>query len=150
MRILLLQHPVAKDLRKITVATNTIRDMTRIMDQEKEVADLVCRIQDTDVEIDGTIHDLFCTAKEMISGAISAYMQKDEDIAHEVIKLDDKADSLYIDTKELYIEKLAAKTGNAETLVDLLLVGKYLERICDHAVNIAKWVLFQKKGVYEE
>ena len=55
-----------------------------------------------------------------------------------------------IDTKELYIEKLAAKTGNAETLVDLLLVGKYLERICDHAVNIAKWVLFQKKGVYEE
>ena len=59
MRILLLQHPVAKDLRKITVATNTIRDMTRIMDQEKEVADLVCRIQDTDVEIDGTIHDLF-------------------------------------------------------------------------------------------
>lgn len=150
MRILLLQHPVAKDLRKITVATNTVRDMTRIMDQEKEVADLVCRIQDTDVEIDGTIHDLFSIAKEMISGAISAYMQKDEDIAHEVIKLDDKADSLYIDTKELYIEKLAAKTGNAETLVDLLLVGKYLERICDHAVNIAKWVLFQKKGVYEE
>ena len=86
----------------------------------------------------------------MISGAISAFMQKDEDIAHEVIKLDDKADSLYIDTKELYIEKLAAKTGNAETLVDLLLVGKYLERICDHAVNIAKWVLFQKKGIYEE
>lgn len=42
----------------------------------KEVADLVCRIQDTDVEIDGTIHDLFSIAKEMISGAISAYMQK--------------------------------------------------------------------------
>ena len=76
-------------------------------------------------------------------------MQKDEDIAHEVIKLDDKADSLYIDTKELYIEKLAAKTGNAETLVDLLLVGKYLERICDHAVNIAEWAIFRMTGDME-
>ena len=150
MRILLLQHPVAKDLRKITVATNTIRDMTRIMDQEKEVSDLVCRINIEDVEVGDTIQDLFSTAKEMISGSISAYMQKDEEIAHEVIKLDDKADSLYFETKDKYIEKLAAKTGNAETLVDLLLVAKYLERICDHAVNIAKWVLFQKKGIYEE
>ena len=79
--------------------------------------------------------------RKLVFTDVKAYMQKDEDIAHEVIKLDDKADSLYIDTKELYIEKLAAKTGNAETLVDLLLVGKYLERICDHAVNIAKWVL---------
>lgn len=150
MRILLLQHPVAKDLRRITVATNTIRDMSRIMDQEKEVADLIGAIQDDSVEVEDTIQGLFDVTKEMITAAIQAYMQKDEEVAQQVIDLDDKADELYRETKEAHIEKLASKSGNAETLVDLLLVGKYLERICDHAVNIAKWVLFQKNGIYNE
>lgn len=148
MRILLLQHPVAKDLRRITASTNTIRDLTRIMDQEKEIADLILEIEDSTVEDD--IRDLYDICKDMISLAIQAYVQKDIDIALQVIQMDDKADQSYFQVKDNYIEKLSKKEGEAETLVDLLLIGKYLERICDHCVNIARWILFEKNGVYEE
>lgn len=132
MKILLLQHPVAKDLRRITVATNTIRDLTRIMDQEKEVSELICALNMEDLVVDDCIKQQFTIAKEMVTLAIEAFIQKDE-----------KA-------KEVYVDLLAKKEHDTGTLVDVLLVGKYLERICDHCVNIGKWVLYQKSGVFEE
>ena len=138
MKILLLQHPVAKDLRRITVATNTIRDLTRIMDQEKEVSELIC------------IQQQFIIAKEMITLAIEGFIQKDEKAADQVIKMDDQADAQYEKAKEVYVDLLARKEHDTGTLVDVLLVGKYLERICDHCVNIGKWVLYQKSGIFEE
>lgn len=150
MRILLLQHPVAKDLRRITVATNTIRDITRIMDQLKEVSDLICEMNISKEFIDDSIKNLFDISKNMIDSAINAFMQKDEAIAHEIILMDDKADQEYIKAKDHYVEKLTSKEYETGTLVNLLLIGKYLERICDHATNIAKWVLYQKSGNYEE
>ncbi len=149
MRILLLQHPVARDLRRITVATNTVRDLTRIMDQEKEVAALIREMDHTSGLIDESISDLFAIAKGMISQAVSAYMSRDEELASEVISMDDQADAAYLKTKEFYTDKLAAKLEDPGSLVNLLLVGKYLERMCDHASNIARWVLYQKTGVLE-
>lgn len=150
IKILLLQHPVAKDLRRITVATNTIRDFTRIMDQEKEVADLICELDQDQVIIDEAIEKQFMIAKEMIESAIQAFMQRDEDIANHVISLDDQADVEYDKIKTRYVDLLAAKEHDAGSLVDVLLVGKYLERICDHCENVGKWVLYQNSGVYED
>ena len=124
MKIFLLQHPVAKDLRRITVATNTIRDLTRIMDQEKEVAELICALNMEDLIVDDCIQQQFSIA--------------------------DQADAQYEMAKEIYVDLLAKKEHDTGTLVDVLLVGKYLERICDHCVNIGKWVLYQKSGIFEE
>ena len=131
MKILLLQHPVAKDLRRITVATNTIRDLTRIMDQEKEVSELICALNMEDLVMDDCIQQQFIIAKD------------------QVIKMDDQADAQYEKAKEVYVDLLARKEHDTGTLVDVLLVGKYLERICDHCVNIGKWVLYQKSGIFE-
>ena len=150
MRILLLQHPVAKDLRKITVATNTVRDMTRIMDQEKEVSELICALNMENLVVDDSIQQQFIIAKEMITLAIEGFIQKDEKAADQVIKMDDQADAQYEKAKEVYVDLLARKEHDTGTLVDVLLVGKYLERICDHCVNIGKWVLYQKSGIFEE
>ncbi|WP_278909762.1 phosphate signaling complex protein PhoU [Faecalicoccus pleomorphus] len=150
MRILLLQAPVAKDLRRITVSTNTVRDLTRIMDQEKEVASLIREMDHSaNSEIHDSIAELFMVAKGMISNALNAYMSRDEQVAQDVIKMDDKADAAYLATKNFYTDKLAAKVDDPGNLVNLLLVGKYLERICDHAGNIARWVLYQKSGILE-
>ena len=91
MKILLLQHPVAKDLRRITVATNTIRDLTRIMDQEKEVSELICALNMEDLVVDDSIQQQFIIAKEMITLAIEGFIQKDEKAADQVIKMDDQA-----------------------------------------------------------
>lgn len=149
MKILLLQHPVAKDLRRITVATNTIRDLMRIMDQEKEVADLICALNMHDIVVDDCIKQQFAIAKDMINLAIEAFVQKDEDCANKVIKMDEKADEQYNQAKVVYVDLLAEKQHDTGTLVDVLLVGKYLERICDHCVNIGKWVLYQKSAVFD-
>lgn len=149
MKILLLQHPVAKDLRRITVATNTIRDLMRIMDQEKEVADLICAVNINDIVVDESIKNQFGIAKDMINLAIEAFVQKDENSAQKVIAMDDKADAEYSKAKEVYVDLLAKKQHDTGTLVDVLLVGKYLERICDHCVNIGKWVLYQKSAIFE-
>ena len=149
MKILLLQHPVAKDLRRITVATNTIRDLTRIMDQEKEVSELICALNMEDLVVDDSIQQQFIIAKEMITLAIEGFIQKDEKAADQVIKMDDQADAQYEKAKEVYVDLLARKEHDTGTLVDVLLVGKYLERICDHCVNIGKWVLYQKSGIFE-
>ena len=70
-------------------------------------------------------------------------------MAQEVIQMDDKADAAYLKAKEFYTDKLAAKLEDPGSLVNLLLVGKYLERMCDHAGNIARWVLYQKSGILE-
>ena len=147
MKILLLQHPVAKDLRRITVATNTIRDLTRIMDQEKEVSELICALNMENLVVDDSIQQQFIIAKEMITLAIEGFIQK---AANQVIKMDDQADAQYEKAKEVYVDLLARKEHDTGTLVDVLLVGKYLERICDHCVNIGKWVLYQKSGIFEE
>lgn len=149
MKILLLQHPVAKDLRRITVATNTIRDLMRIMDQEKEVADLICALNMHDIVVDDCIKQQFAIAKDMVNLAIEAFVQKDEDCANKVIKMDEKADEQYNQAKVVYVDLLAEKQHDTGTLVDVLLVGKYLERICDHCVNIGKWVLYQKSAVFD-
>ena len=95
MKILLLQHPVAKDLRRITVATNTLRDLTRIMDQEKEVSELICALNMDDLVVDDCIKQQFSIAKKMINLAIEAFVQKDEMAANQVIEMDIKADEQY-------------------------------------------------------
>ena len=76
MKILLLEHAVAKDLRRITVATNTIRDLTRIMDQEKEVSELICALNMEDLVVDDSIQQQFIIAKEMITLAKEGFIQK--------------------------------------------------------------------------
>ena len=73
-----------------------------------------------------------------------------EKAANQVITMDDQADAQYEKAKEVYVDLLARKEHDTGTLVDVLLVGKYLERICDHCVNIGKWVLYQKSGIFEE
>ena len=136
MKILLLQHPVAKDLRRIT-------------DQEKEVSELICALNMDDLVVDDCIKQQFSIAKKMINLAIEAFVQKDEMAANQVIEMDIKADEQYNRAKEVYVDLLAKKEHDTGTLVDVLLVGKYLERICDHCVNIGKWVLYQKSGIFE-
>lgn len=150
VRIMLLQHPVARDLRRITAVTNVTRDMTRIIDQENEIAGLISYIQNDKTVIDDKLKDFFSVAKNMICKAVEAFVQNDDKKANEVIKMDDEADALYKKVKEIYIDKLSSKEWESESLVDLLLVGKYLERICDHAARMGGWVIYQKTAIFSD
>ena len=77
-------------------------------------------------------------------------MRRDLTLAEWVIDMDDKVDGLFVAAKDALIELLRRDAGAGELALDLLMISKYLERIGDHAVNIAEWVVFAITGVHKD
>lgn len=82
----------------------------------------------------------------MVINSIEAYVQGDIVLAGEVIKADDIIDDLFVTVKEELIHLIHEDAKNGEQATDLLMIAKYFERIGDHAVNIAEWVVFAITG----
>ncbi|MCL2677621.1 MAG: phosphate signaling complex protein PhoU [Clostridiales bacterium] len=147
LKLLLQQQPVAKDLRLISAALKMITDMERIGDQAEDIAEITIMLAGTPyVKKLENIPKMAAATARMVTEAIDAFVKKDLDLALEVIKLDDVVDKLFDTVKFNLIEVIRADSGNGEQAVDLLMVAKYFERIGDHAVNIAEWVVFSITG----
>ena len=86
----------------------------------------------------------------MLLQAIDAYVERDMEKAREVIEHDDIVDNLFVEVKADLIEIMQQNKDYAEYAADLLMVNKYLERIGDHATNIAEWVIFSIEGSPEQ
>ena len=78
-----------------------------------------------------------------------SFGRRDMELARKVIADDDLVDSLFTDTKEQLIGFIAQDPSKGEYYLDLLMIAKYLERIADHATNIAEWVMFSITGRHE-
>ena len=150
LKLLLQQQPVAKDLRRISAALKMITDMERIGDQTADIADLViaanmCEVQD--------VRDITIMADEagkMVRDSVAAYVEKDLEKARQVMKSDDVVDDLFEKIRGELIAFIAEKQGkDGSEVIDLLMISKYLERIGDHATNIAEWVEFSITGVHK-
>ena len=146
LKLLLQQQPVAKDLRRISAALKMITDMERIGDQTADIADIViaanmCEVQD--------VRDITIMADEagkMVRDSVAAYVEKDR----QVMKSDDVVDDLFEKIRGELIAFIAEKQGkDGSEVIDLLMISKYLERIGDHATNIAEWVEFSITGVHK-
>ena len=142
-QLLIQQQPVARDLRTITAAMKMVTDMERIGDQAADISELTVVMADKPYQIN-TAHIKKMAAETilMLRKAVEAYVERDMDKANEVISHDDVVDQLFVKVKADQIEVIQKKTESAEHAADLLLVNKYLERIGDHATNIAEWVIF--------
>ncbi len=142
-QLLIQQQPVARDLRTITAAMKMVTDMERIGDQAADISELTVVMADKPYQIN-TAHIKKMAAETilMLRKAVEAYVERDMDKANEVISHDDVVDQLFVKVKADLIEVIQKKTESAEHAADLLLVNKYLERIGDHATNIAEWVIF--------
>ena len=147
MRLLLHQQPVAGDLREISAALKMISDMERIGDQAADIADLAQFIEDNKVKIPVLIEKMAEMTTKMVSESIDAFVKSDLALCREVIENDDQVDDAFNQVKEelaqLMYQNLDAKAG-----LDLLMTAKYMERIGDHAVNIAEWVEYSITGVH--
>lgn len=146
LKLLLQQQPVATDLRVISSALKMITDMERIGKQSADIAEIIAlaNIKDTDDTDD--IHDMAVAVMKMVTDSIDAFVEKDAAVAKAVIKYDDVADGLFDKIKKMIIVHLGRPEADSEYVIDLLMIAKYLERIGDHAVNIANWVLFSITG----
>ena len=148
LRLLLQQHPVASDLRLISAALKMITDMERIGDQSADIAEISFFLSDTKyIKKLEHIPEMAKAASKMVTDSIDAFVKKDLALAHDVVACDDVVDDLFNTIKNELIELIQTGDGsNAEQAIDLLMIAKYLERIGDHAVNIAEWAAFSITG----
>lgn len=146
MKLLLQQQPVARDLRVISSALKMISDMERIGDQAEDIAEITKTIRRVDEACSGLIRQMAAAAVTMVTESIDSFVKKDLALVRRVIESDDIVDDYFIRIKDRLIALVAANPSAGEYYLDLLMIVKYLERIADHATNIAEWVEFSITG----
>ena len=147
LRLLLQQQPVARDLRRISASLKMITDMERIGDQTADIADIVIATKSTEEKNLKDINRMAEATVKMVRDSVSAYVQKDLELARKVMDADDEVDDLFDLVKGDLIKFISDHKGSAgDEAIDLIMIAKYLERIGDHATNIAEWVIFSITG----
>ena len=147
LRLLLQQQPVARDLRTISAALKMVTDLQRIGDQCANIAELSILLQrQGSARAPKDIRTMSQRAGVMVKRAIAAYANRDVDAARDVVKLDDEVDRLCQTIKNELIELIVDNREQADHAIDLIIIAKYLERIADHAVNIAQWAIYCVTG----
>ena len=149
LKLLLRQQPVARDLRSISSALKMVTDMERIGHQSADIAEIVTMENISSGEDLQRIHAMASAVISMVTDSIDAFVKEDEELARSVIRCDDAVDDSFDQVKNALIRRLAASETEGSSALDLLMIAKYLERIGDHAVNIAGWVLYSMTGRLE-
>lgn len=150
LKLLLLEHPVAGDLRQISAALKMITDMERIGDQAEDIADIIEFLNGRTGEECEEIRKMAETSIKMVRDSIDAYVNLDLELARSVYAFDDIVDDCFIKTKNRLINMIVENKTDGEYPLDLLMISKYFERIGDHAVNIAEWVEYSITGVHKD
>ena len=150
MKLLLHQQPVARDLRQISAALKMITDMERIGDQAEDIAEIVTFLNGRTMKGVELIEDMARETIKMVTESVDAFVKKDVVLAELVIIHDDVVDTFFNEMKCGIIKLIAENPDDGEFALDLLMISKYLERIGDHAVNIAEWVIYSVTGTHKE
>lgn len=146
MKLLLQQQPVARDLRMVSSALKMISDMERIGDQAADIAEITRHIGGAPLPGQVRLKEMAQAAAKMVAGSVDAFVKRDLNLAGGVIQYDDVVDELFVRIKEELTELIRRDASSAEEALDLLMIAKYLERIGDHAVNLAEWVEYSITG----
>lgn len=147
LSLLLRQQPVARDLRTISTALKMVTDLQRIGDQAANIAELsILLMEQGNAGIPDRIALMSRKAGIMVGQAIAAYTDRDVELAHAVVNLDDEVDELFTQVKAELIDRILANRADADASIDHIIIAKYLERVADHAVNIAQWAVFCVTG----
>ena len=150
MKLLLQQQPVARDLRAISSALKMITDMERIGVQAADIAEIITMANIAESKDTMYIDDMGRATIKMVTESINAFVKKDVTIAKDVIAYDDVVDDYFDKVKEALIKLFGSSDTDSEYALDLLMIAKYFERIGDHAVNIAEWVVYSITGSHKE
>ncbi len=151
MRILLKQQPVARDFRTVSTALKMITDIERFGDQASDIGDLVYTMHgDSYIKPLHHIKAMGELAAQMARDSVNSFIKDDEKLADEIIKTDDKMDDLFLTVKNDLISLIKQDAKNGDQAIELMMVAKYLERIGDHAVNVAEWTKYKETGVHEK
>ena len=147
IRLLALHQPAASDLRFITTGLKITTDLERIGDNAVNICERAVELnQEPQLKPYIDIPRMAQIAQSMVKDSLAAFMRDDTTLAEEVIDRDDEVDQL---NYQIYRELLSYMAEDPQTIpraTRILFVSKYLERIADHATNIAEMVVFMVKG----
>ena len=135
IQLIALQQPLAHDLRAITAALKIITDLERIADQCADICEMLT---------------MFEKARHMVSGALDAYIRQDTAAAEAVCREDDEVDALFSASVLELCAQIGERPGAIPENVDFMFIAKYIERMADHATNIAEWTIFVNTGVHPD
>ena len=147
LKLLLQQQPVARDLREISAALKMISDLERIGDQAADIAEMTSYVHLPQGR-SSHIADMARAVINMVTDSVDSFVKRDLQLARQVCAADDRVDELFIQVRRELVELIAADASYGEQGLDLLMVAKYLERIGDHATNVAEWVEYSITGVH--
>ena len=150
LKLLLQQQPVARDLRAISAALKMITEMERIGDQAEDIAEIVTFLKGRTAQNDALLREMARATIKMVTESVDAFVKHDIMLAEKVVAYDDTVDNYFDQVKCELIGRIADNPDDGEYALDLLMIAKYFERIGDHAVNIAEWVMFSVTGVHKE
>lgn len=147
LNLLLLQSPVAGDLRTVSAALKMITDLERIGDQAIDIAEMSTYLKDCENIYSMThLSEMAERSSNMVTTAIDAFVKKDLKIAKTVATMDDAIDDLFNKVKQEVVDIINANKELDQQAIDVLLIAKYFEKIGDHAENIGEWVVFSITG----
>lgn len=145
--LLLRQQPVAKDLRDISAALEMIRDMERIGDHAEDISELtILMARNPYPDVIEKVETMGRKVISMLKESVEAYLGENLNKVEWVIAEDDVADTMFDEIKQAVADLIRNKTSDAEQALDILMTAKYMERIGDHATNIAEWVRYSITG----
>lgn len=152
VNILLKERPFAKDLKEVTGVLKLVSDLERIGDHAEDIYDFATKLigYKEKEEKNTEIENLSVFVMQMINRAIKAYIEKDYNLAKEVIADDDYVDEKYLEIIENLRNKENIDKDYLSFAIYTTLVVKYLERIADRSVNIAEWVVYISSGYYKD
>ena len=150
LSIILRQQPVAGDLRQVSAVLKMITDIERIGDHAGDMSEITILLADA-VYIKKLEHiPMMAEAtSKMVTDSIDAFVKRDQALAEAVIASDDAVDELFNRVKDDLIALIREDIDNGGQAIDLIMIAKYFERIGDHAVNIAEWVIFSITGEHK-
>ncbi len=147
LNIMLHEQPVATDLLVVSGTLKMVADLERIGNQASDIAQIVMGFdynhQGEDIDL---IQNMAKESTSMVKLAIDAFVRRDMELAKSVIRQDKSVDEYFAMVRKSLILKARSCEKDTELSLDVIMIAKYLERIGDHACNIAKWVLYVVTG----
>lgn len=143
LELVLTQTPVATDWREIASCLKLVGDMERIADHCSDISQYTLRLAEKEhVPMPENFMDMLKVMRQMVYDSISAISENDVNLAQKVMATDDEVDAYFRQMRQDLTALMQQYPQLVPQYVDYLMIAKYVERIADHATNIAQWVLF--------
>lgn len=147
LKLLARRQPVASDLRFITTALKLVTDLERMGDLAANICERVVELQQNPpIELDVGVRQMARHARDMLRDALDSFVHRDATKARQVVERDNLVDEAYAKTFPEVSRHMMSEPDNVRQAQRVLSVARYVERIADHATNIAEMVVFMVEG----